>query len=79
MKSNRQGGKDISMQMPHANGFKMKLQDQSRCQRGFACTGTQQSPCGTSGEFGSVFVKGRRWELDVEAILAVSDNGVDCS
>lgn len=67
----------------HANATRRWAQDEAggedqRCQEGFACTGTQQSPRGTSGTW-ELFVQGRRWELDVEAILGINDNGVDCS
>lgn len=54
------------------------LRIKSQCQQEFACTGTHQSRCKDLRGVWPCVCWGRRWRLDVEAILKINNNGIDC-
>lgn len=67
----------------HANATRKWIQDEAwgsnlGANRSLPAQGPSKAIVKTSGEFGPVFVKGRRWKLDVEAILKINYNGIDC-
>lgn len=58
----------------HANATRKWIQDEAGgsnlgANRSLPAQGPNKAVVMTSGEFGPVFVKGRRWKLDVEAIF----------
>lgn len=67
----------------HANATRKWIQDEAwgsnlGANRSLPAQGPSKAIVKTSGEFGPVFVKGRRWKLDVEAVVKINYNGIDC-
>lgn len=67
----------------HANATRKWIQDEAwgsnlGANRSLPAQGPSKAIVKTSGEFGSMFVKGRRWRLDVEVILKINYSGTYC-